>query len=47
MEIIWNLPSESQIIDRLEELYACLQNFPESKMVPVWESAIAELEAKL
>ena len=32
------------ILDRLEELYACLDNFPESKMRPVWEHAVAELE---
>ena len=39
------LKSEA-ILDRLEELYACVENFPESKMRPVWENAIAELEAQ-
>lgn len=34
------------IIDRLEELYACLENFPESPMCPIWERAVAELEEK-
>lgn len=32
------------ILERLEELYACLENFPESKLRPVWEHAIEELE---
>ena len=32
------------IIDRLEELYTCLENFPESPMCPVWEKAVSELE---
>lgn len=34
------------ILERLEELYDCLANFPESKMRPVWENAVAELEEK-
>lgn len=44
-EIVWNLPSEGDIIDRIEELEECLRNFPESKLVPVWRSEIAQLEA--
>ena len=47
MKIIWNIPNEEQIVDRLEELYSCLQNFPESKLADVWRNAIAELEEKL
>lgn len=38
------MPNPEKIIDRLEELYACLENFPESPMRPVWENAVAELE---
>jgi hypothetical protein len=34
------------ILERLEELYACLENFPESPMRPVWEKAVSELEEK-
>ncbi len=45
--IVWDLPSEGAIIDRIAELEACLQNFPESKMAWVWRNAIAELQAKL
>ena len=32
------------ILERLEELYACLERFPESEMRSVWERAVAELE---
>lgn len=43
MEIVWNIPSETAI-DRLEELYQYLENFPESKLAPaIWEE-IAILE---
>ena len=45
-DIVWNLPSEGQIHDRIEELQECLRNFPDSKMVPVWQNAIAELKSK-
>lgn len=36
--------NSEKILERLEELRACLENFPESKMRPVWENAVAELE---
>lgn len=36
--------NSERILERLEELYSCVDNFPESKMRPVWENAIAELE---
>ena len=47
MEIVWNIPDESQILDRIEELYELIKNFPEAKLVPVWQHAIEDLEAKL
>ena len=42
-----NIPNESAIHDRIEELTACIQNFPESKLVPIWQNAIDKLNAKL
>ena len=47
MEIVWNIPNESKILDRIHELSQAIENFPESKLVPVWQHAIEELEAKL
>ena len=38
--------NDEAVLDRIEELSAALENFPESKLRPVWENAIAELEAK-
>lgn len=46
-KIIWNLPNEEAIIDRIEELEECLQNFPESKMTGIWRSAIDQLKHQL
>lgn len=43
MEITWNIPSESAL-DRLEELYQYLENFPESKLAPAIREEIARLE---
>ena len=44
MEITWNIPGGLQALDRLEELYQYLENFPESKLAPaIWEE-IARLE---
>lgn len=42
-----NIPNESAIYDRIEELTACIQNFPESKLVPVWQNAINHLNKTL
>ena len=47
MEMVWNIPNESQILDRIDELSQAIENFPESKLVPVWQHAIEDLEAKL
>ena len=47
MEPNWNIPSESLILDKLDELHQAISNFPESKLVPVWRHAIDELEAHL
>ena len=44
MEITWNIPSESAL-DRLEELYQYLENFPESQLAPAIREEIAILEA--
>lgn len=45
MEITWNIPNGEQVLDRLEELYQYLENFPESKLAPVIREEIAILEA--
>lgn len=45
-DIVWNIPSEGQVLDRIEELQECLHNFPDSKMAWVWRNAIAELKSK-
>lgn len=34
------------LYERLEELYSCVESFPESKLLPIWEHAIAELEGQ-
>ena len=47
MELNWNIPSESLILDKLDELRQALENFPESRLAPVWRHAIEELEAQL
>lgn len=47
MEIKWNIPSESRILDRLEELYEVLNNCPNSPLVPAWQHEIEQLEAEL
>lgn len=47
MEMVWNIPNESQILDRIYELSQAIENFPESELVPVWQHAIEDLEAKL
>ena len=47
MELEWNIPSESLILDKLDELYRAIDNFPESRLVPVWQRAIEQLEAQL
>ena len=41
------IPNESAIHDRIEELTACIHNFPESILVPVWQNAIDTLKQKL
>ena len=46
-KIIWNLPNEAAIIDRIKELEECLRNSPESKMAGVWRSAIDQLKNQL
>jgi len=46
-KIVWDLPSESAVIDRIAELQEFIKNFPESRLVPVFENAIAELNDKL
>ena len=42
--IEWNIPGELQSLDRLEELYQYLDNFPESKLAPAIREEIARLE---
>lgn len=44
MDIIWNLPSIPGTLDRLEELYQYLENFPESRLAPAIREEIAHLE---
>ena len=46
-KIVWDLPSESAVLDRIAELQEFINNFPESKLVPVFENAIAELNERL
>lgn len=46
-KIIDNIQNESAIHDLIEEFTAFIQNFPESKLVPVWQNAIDELTAEL
>lgn len=43
----WHIPNEERILDRLEELYSFLQNFPDSKLVPIFKHEIEHLEALL
>ncbi|MFQ8838098.1 MAG: hypothetical protein ACLR8L_09565 [Oscillospiraceae bacterium] len=47
MEIKWNIPSESRILDRLEELYEVLNYCPDSPFAPAWQHEIEQLEAAL
>lgn len=47
MELNWSIPNESLILDKIDELRAALENFPESRLAPVWQHAIEELEAQL
>lgn len=42
-----SIPNESAIHDCIEELTAQIQKFPESKLVPIWQNAIDELNAIL
>lgn len=42
-----NIPNESAIHDLIEDLTAHIRNFPESKLVPIWQHAIDELTATL
>lgn len=46
-KIIWNIPNEEALIDRIEELEECLRNLPESKMAGIWRSAIDQLKTQL
>lgn len=46
-EIVWNIPSEGQILDRLEELNTYLENFPNSKLSPIVRKEVAYLESLL
>lgn len=45
MGIIWNIPNGEQVLERLEELYQYLENFPESQLAPAIREEIAILEA--
>ena len=47
MELNWNIPNESLMLDKLDELRKAIDNFPESRLVPVWQHAIEQLEAQL
>ncbi len=42
-----NIPNESAIHDLIEDFSAQIQQFPESKLVPIWQNAIDELTAEL
>ena len=44
MEITWDIPGGLSALDRLEELYQYLENFPESKLAPAIREEIARLE---
>lgn len=45
MDIVWNIPNGEQVLERLEELYQYLENFPESRIAPAIQEEIAILEA--
>jgi len=47
MELEWSIPSESLILDKLDELRQAIDNSPESRLVPVWRHAVEQLEAQL
>lgn len=43
----WHIPNEARILDRLEELYSYLQNFPNSELSPIFQREINYLETLL
>jgi len=45
--IEWNILNEERTIDQIEELEEYIANFPDSALVPVFRSTIAELEEKI
>lgn len=45
MDIVWSIPNGEQVLERLEELYQYLENFPESQLAPAIREEIAILEA--
>ena len=47
MELEWSIPSESLMLDKLDELHQAIDKFPESRLVPVWQHAIEQLEVQL
>lgn len=47
MELEWNIPNENLILDKLDELRQAIDNFPQSRLVPVWQHAIEQLEVQL
>ena len=46
-DLEWHIPNEERILDRLEELYSYLQNFPNSELSPIFQREIDYLEALL
>lgn len=41
--IIWNIPCEKSL-DRIDELIAYIENFPDSPLAPVFQREIEALE---
>ena len=44
MEIVWNIPSE-RALDRIEELEAFVERFPESPLAPAFKNEIEQLQS--
>lgn len=46
-EMMWNIVNVDRDYERVEELERAIKNFPESPMVPFWESEIRMIKQRI
>ena len=47
MDIIFKIPNFERMLERIEELEACLNNFPDSPLVDIWKNELKALSKKI